>query len=267
MHLTVIGSGTIMPSADRRPPGYLLQQDSHTVLLDMGPGTLHQLATLDVAPRDIGAVLFTHLHLDHAIDALHLLAHRANVRARDRHQGLRFVGPKGFREELESWANAVHPRILEENDDLQWEEVGGDSVSVGPWTVHAVPVSHRNRSPSGAVGYHLESDNGVLAYTGDSSLCTDLTRLLDHRGCLLCECTSPDGDPQMGHMTPSQVRRLAQRNPPRLLLLTHVGPGFKADDLPGEAFTGYTGRVDVARDGLVVSFDSDYIHTFISPPR
>ncbi len=267
MQLTVIGSGNIVPQANRRAPAYLLQQDSHNVLLDMGPGTLHQLAVMGLAPSDIGVVLFSHLHLDHAIDALQLLAHRAIGEKHERHPGLRLVGPPGFRKELEGWVNGLNPQILEENDDLVWDEVGNDSIEVGPWTVHAVPVNHRIGAASGAVGYHMESTSGVLSYTGDSALCEGLSRLLDHRGCLLCECTSPDTDPWMGHLTPSQIRRLAERNPPNLLLLTHVGPGFKKDDLPGTPFSGYPGRVDVAQDGMLINFDSNYIHTFVSPPE
>lgn len=263
MRLTVIGSGTIIPQANRRPSAYLLRSGSDCVLLDMGPGTLHQLASQGVEPKDIDAVLVTHLHLDHAIDTLHLLAQRSIAARSERREGLRIIGPPGFRAELQAWVRAVNPGILDENRDVVWEEMGGASTQVGPWTVHAVSVNHRNSGASGALGYHLESDEGVLSYTGDSSLCQGLNRLLDHRGCLLCECTSPDRDPQMGHLTPSQVRRLAQRNPPQLLLLTHIGPAFGRNELPGEAFVGYPGRVDVATDGLVVSFDSNYIHTYI----
>ncbi len=261
MRLTVIGSGTIAPQPRRRPPAYLLRSESTSVLLDMGPGTLHQLATMSVQPWDIDAVLLSHLHLDHAIDTLHLLAQRSIASHRERREGLRILGPAGFGAELKAWVRAVNPGILDENGDVVWEEMGVGATELGPWTVHAVPVNHRNSGASGAVGYHIECDDGVLSYSGDSSLCHGLTRLLDHRGCMLCECTSPDRDPQMGHLTPAQVRRLATRNPPQLLLLTHVGPLFDRNELPGEAFAGYPGRVDVATDGLVVSFDSNYIHT------
>jgi ribonuclease BN (tRNA processing enzyme) len=261
MELTVIGSGTVTPSATRHPAAYLLQQDGFRVLLDAGPGTLSQLARLGVSPGDLDAVVLTHLHPDHALDLVHLLFHRGVCGPGERREELLLVGPSGFQAELEGWLRAIHPGTLEENTDLVWQESGAFAAQIGPWQAHAVPLAHRTSSPSGAVGYHIESNRGVLSYTGDSSMCPGLTQLLDHRGCLICECTSPDRSPTRGHLTPAQVRRLAERNLPELLVLSHVGPEFEDGELPGEAFHGYPGRVALAEDGMMITFDSGYIRS------
>jgi len=60
-------------------------------------------------------------------------------------------------------------------------------------------------------------------------------------------------------MTPSQVRRFAERNAPELLVLTHVGPELDREGLPGPAFEGYPGRVVAAHDDMRIRFDTDYI--------
>ena len=259
MHLTIVGSGTIEPSPTRRPPANLLQQDGYNALIDAGPGTLAQLAREGVQPTELHAVLVTHLHPDHALDLLWLLSHRAVSRGEVELDTLTLVGPPGFRRELESWLEALYPRALQENDDLVWVEAAGSPTEVGPWRVHAVPVQHRTAAPSGAVGFHLQGDRGTLAVTGDSALCRALTQLLDSHGCLLCECTAPDSSPARGHLTPMQVRRLAERNLPELLVLTHIGHELDRQGLPGPAFEGYTGRVVVASDGMRIRFDSKYI--------
>ena len=60
-------------------------------------------------------------------------------------------------------------------------------------------------------------------------------------------------------MTPTQVRRLAERTLPELLVLTHIGPELDRQGLPGKAFEGYIGRVVAAHDGMKIRFDSSYI--------
>ncbi len=261
MLLTVLGSGTVTPSATRRPPAYLLQQDGFSALLDAGPGTLSELARRGVRPGHLDAVVLTHLHPDHALDLVHLLFHRGMATGDDRRDEVLLVGPPGFQDEIEGWVRAVHPGTLDDNDDVVWQEMVGFAAQVGPWQANAVPMAHRTDAPSSAVGYHLESNKGVVSYTGDSALCDGLPRLLDHRGCMICECTAPDRSPMRGHLTPSQVRRMAQRNPPQLLVLSHIGPDFADDELPGEAFQGYPGRVVLAEDGMEITFDSGYVRS------
>jgi len=260
LHLTIVGSGTIVPSASRRPPANLLREERFTALIDAGPGTLERLAAHGVLPSDLGAVLVTHLHPDHALDLVWLLAYRMVSEAEEKTSGpLTLVGPSGFRRELESWIDAVVPRASAATEAIDWIECGDRPIEVGPWTVRAVPVQHRTSAASGAVGYKLSGAHGVLSVTGDTALCRALAQLLDPRGCLLCECTASDASPMRGHLTPSQVRRFAERNPPELLVLTHIGPELDREDLPGPAFEGYPGRVVAAGDGMKISFDTSYI--------
>jgi len=259
MFLTILGSGTLTPSPTRRPPANLLQQDDFTALIDAGPGTFSQLARKGIHPTDLDAVFVTHLHTDHALDLVWLLANRAVFREEQDYGPLTIVGPAGYRNELMSWLDAVYPRASRENDDVAWIEASDRAIEIGPWSARAVPVQHRLSSPSGAVGFHLRGDRGAVSVTGDSALCRALAQLVDPRGCMLCECTAPDSSPMRGHMTPSQVRRFAERNAPELLVLTHVGPELDREGLPGPAFEGYPGRVVAAHDDMRIRFDTDYI--------
>ncbi len=266
MDLTILGSGNVAPSPTRRPPGYLLRVGAWTALIDAGPGTLSTLASLGIRARDIDVVLLSHLHPDHALDLVHLLFYRSVADPGDVNPSLRIVGPAGFREEMASWLAAIHPATLETDVPLGWVEMGEAPLDLGPLRVRAFEVDHRRASPSGAVGYYLESRDGILSYTGDTALTRSLVPLLDRRACVLCECTTPDDDPLPGHLTPSAVRRLVEHNPPHLLVLTHLSPAFAPGDLPGEAFRGYPGRVAVAEDGMVISFDPSYIRVHAPEP-
>lgn len=263
MEITIVGSGTVFPTASRRPPGYLLHQDGYRALLDAGPGTLSAIAARGVLPRDLDAVLMTHLHPDHALDLVHLLFLHSLGEESGIGDELTLIGPPGFHDELNCWLDAIHPHAVDTSADLNWIEMDEPHTRLGPWSVTAVPVSHRATAASGAVGYYLESSHGIASFSGDTGMCDALSNLLDRRGAFLCECTQPDDDPLPGHMTPGQIRDLAERNPPRLLVLTHVGPEFhpKRNPLPGPAFEGYAGRVVVAEDGMVLSFDPGYIRS------
>ena len=68
MRVTILGSGTAVPVADRFPAGYLVRAGGTTLLLDLGPGTLRRLAQTGVGLEAIDAVLLTHYHTDHCAD-------------------------------------------------------------------------------------------------------------------------------------------------------------------------------------------------------
>jgi glyoxylase-like metal-dependent hydrolase (beta-lactamase superfamily II) len=73
MRLTILGSGTSIPTFDRGAPGVLVRAGGRTVLVDLGPGTLSRLPRLGVDLGDVDVVLFTHFHTDHAADLAPLL--------------------------------------------------------------------------------------------------------------------------------------------------------------------------------------------------
>jgi len=253
MRLTVIGSGGAVPHPRRRPPAYLLEQGESRVLIDAGPGTLACLAALGVRPADLTAVLLSHLHPDHALEVVPLLFHRSWAAPDEVRPGLRLLGPRGFRDELSGWAEAVYPEILGgNNDDLAWTELDGQPAVVGPWRIEPVPARHRPGGPSASLGYRIEGDRGRLSYTGDSGPDDALQRLLAPDGCLLCECNAADEAPW--HLWPAAIRRLLDTCPPALTLLTHVHGAFDRQPLPGPAFDGYGAPVVVAEDGMRVTW-------------
>ena len=43
MRVTILGSGTAVPSAERFPPGVLVEAGDEVVLVDAGPGVLRRL--------------------------------------------------------------------------------------------------------------------------------------------------------------------------------------------------------------------------------
>jgi ribonuclease BN (tRNA processing enzyme) len=73
MQLTILGSGTAIPSGERFPAGYLLASGGARVMVDCGPGTLRRLAQAGCSLAQLDAVLLTHFHTDHCADLAALL--------------------------------------------------------------------------------------------------------------------------------------------------------------------------------------------------
>ncbi|MGH3495644.1 MAG: MBL fold metallo-hydrolase, partial [Sciscionella sp.] len=75
MQLTVLGCSGSVPGPGLATSGYLLRSADTTVVLELGNGTLAQLAGL-VDPFDIDALVFSHLHADHCADFAALAVYR-----------------------------------------------------------------------------------------------------------------------------------------------------------------------------------------------
>ena len=73
MNVTILGSGTAVPSLERNSSGALIQEGGANTLIDFGYGTLKQLLCLGITYRDIDRIFFTHNHPDHMCDLIPFL--------------------------------------------------------------------------------------------------------------------------------------------------------------------------------------------------
>ncbi len=97
MKITLLGSGTSVPSLERNSSGILVQNGETNSLIDFGYGALHQLLRLGVTCQDIDRIYFTHNHPDHMYDLVPLLfAVRYPLAPRDKK--LEIVAGPGFKE-------------------------------------------------------------------------------------------------------------------------------------------------------------------------
>src|SRR4051794_41328719 len=66
--VTLLGTGSPIPSPDRAGPSTLVRAGGATVLVDCGRGVVMRLMGAGVVPVGLSAVLLTHLHSDHITD-------------------------------------------------------------------------------------------------------------------------------------------------------------------------------------------------------
>ncbi|MDD3156263.1 MAG: MBL fold metallo-hydrolase [Candidatus Pacebacteria bacterium] len=73
MKLTIIGSGTCVPTVKRGSPANYLQIGKKKILVDCGPGTVRQIVNAKIDYRTIDMVFLTHFHNDHVSDLVALI--------------------------------------------------------------------------------------------------------------------------------------------------------------------------------------------------
>jgi ribonuclease BN (tRNA processing enzyme) len=239
LRLVVIGCSGSFAGPDSAASCYLLEADdpggsTWRVLLDMGSGALGPLQRFGTAEH-LDGIFFSHLHPDHCLDLTGLYVFRRY------HPGgalprIPVWGPDGVGGRMaEAYGLPGTPGMGEEFDFRSHDGI----VELGPFRVEPLPVAH----PVPAFGFRVSAGGRTLAYTGDTGPCPALDRLSEGVDLLLAEASFRDGEdnPPDLHLTGRQAGELATRHGVPRLVLTHVPPWYRAEDLLGEAAAVYAG--------------------------
>jgi ribonuclease BN (tRNA processing enzyme) len=248
MRLTILGSGTSIPTVDRGAPGVLVRAGGRTVLVDLGPGTLSRLPRLGVDLGDVDVVLFTHFHTDHAADLAPLLFALKSPRYEGRGP-LRILGAEGLRHLHaaleEAWGAWIRPTSFA----WELEEIrDGSEVGLGGGLRgRTVAVDH---TPASLAWRLTGPDGEVAAVSGDTRPCPGAIEAGRRADLYVLECAFPDGMDHVGHLTPTLAGEIAAEAEPRHLCLTHFYPECEGEDLESGVRASWTGPLTLARDGL-----------------
>jgi ribonuclease BN (tRNA processing enzyme) len=244
MQLTILGSGTAIPVADRFPAGYLLRFDGTHMMVDCGPGTLRRLAQAGTSLHDLHAVLLTHYHTDHCADLGPLLFALRSPTFAGR-PPLHVHGAPGLARLVEKLTEAW-PWLAPRGFELVLHEVTPGTFAVGGAEVTAVPIRHTAQS----LGYRVTTAAGSVAFSGDADECDELVDLARGADTFVCEAATPDGQKLEGHLTPALAARYAARARVARLVLTHFYPECEGHDLRAQAAAHFDGEIVLAHDLL-----------------
>ena len=247
--MTVVGSGTLVPSGERSSPAHLVECGDVRLLLDAGPGAVHGLARHGAAWWKISHVVFTHYHTDHFGDLPHLLFALKWGCPEPRTRPLHVLGPPGLLDRIEALRRAHGDFMVRPGFGLTCEEVdreGSWGGGEGAPRLRFHPVPHTESS----IAVRVELAGRAVGYTGDTGPHGSLGAFLRGVDLLISECAYPDPAPPGRHLSPASVAAMAAAARPGVLVLTHVYPPLDPHEAPAlVAAAGFRGRVVSADDG------------------
>jgi ribonuclease BN (tRNA processing enzyme) len=233
--LRVLGTCTPAPSPDNPCSGYLVEQGSTRLVVDLGlavwPALLRHLA-----PEDLSGIWLSHLHPDHCADVLAAYQWASNTPGAPR---LPIFGPPG-------WADRLGAALPTDDGPQQLRDLfvayehNGDAHRLGTLTLAPVPMHHSVPT----WGLRIHDGSVTLAYSGDSGPCPALHTLAAGADLFVCEVGARQ--PSEYHLTPEDAATHGAAA--ATLMLTHLAPGLTTSEASIRA-----NGADVAAPGLVVS--------------
>lgn len=256
--LTVLGSGTVIPTGRRATSCYLVDDAAGgRALVDLGPGALHRAAVAGCTLVDLDAVLLTHVHPDHCADLVALrfaLGNPSLARAWAEHgprPPIRLFGHPDVAT-LSTRLEQAWPGWL----DRDQERLAFTALEPGPFEVplaaeaRAYRIAHHTTS----LGYRLTFAGGAtLAFSGDADLGAELEDLARDVDVLVLEAAVPDGSGVPGHLSPREAGAVAARAGVGHLVLTHFYPEVERTPIEAEVREAFEGRLTLAHDGGVLT--------------
>lgn len=252
--LTVVGSGTLVPDAERGAAAHFAEVGGSRILFDCGPGTLRGLAAHGVPWTALTHVAVSHYHLDHVRELSALLFAMKHGITPRRTLPLVLVGPRGFGAFIERLAGALGRHLVEPGFDVEVVELGeGDEMDLpsAGTRLQAHPTPHTAES----VAFRLDAPGGSVGYTGDTGPSEALAAFLWGCAVLVAECAQADPPSLATHLSPSGLAAMAEAAEPGVLVVTHVVPPLTPDEAVRQvAAAGYRGRVVAGVDGMRLPF-------------
>lgn len=252
MDLSILGSGTCVPSLSRSSCSVLIRSGDEKMLLDLGAGTIRRLLEAGENIREISVVFFSHFHPDHTGEFVSFLFANKYPDRAARQRMLTVMGGKGL-SRFYSGLRDVYGHVIELPGRLfrlvETDAKGYDTRQLGVFLVQSVPVAH---CPESIACKITAADGRSVVYSGDTDYCDSLIELARDADVLICESSFPDGMKVKGHLTPSMAGEIAARANVRKLVLTHFYPECDTVDIEAQCRRAYSGSLVLATDMLKV---------------
>ncbi|WP_257167206.1 MBL fold metallo-hydrolase [Bradyrhizobium sp. SRS-191] len=242
MQLRVVGCGDAFGSGGRFNTCFHLTGAHTNLLIDCGASSLPALKRLGIACNDVALVLITHFHGDHFAGLPFLLLDAQFSR---RTQPLVIAGPAGIAARLSQVMEALfeHSSSTPRKFELSVIELApGQPSRFGEIGVTPYPVIHGS-SGGPFLGYRIESEGRIVAYTADTEWTDSLIPLGRDADLFIAEAYTFD-KPVKNHLSLAALEAHLDAIRPKRLVLTHMSDDMlhRADGLPHMA----------AHDGMTI---------------
>ena len=261
IRVTLLGTGTPFPNAERFGSAILVEVPGKKLLFDCGRGVVVRLEQAGVSPKDIDGLFLTHLHSDHVVGIPDLWLTGWFLR---RSKPLRVWGPQGTSNMAEHLAQAfafdIHIReaapdpLPAKGVEIDAKEIEqGEIYNDGSARVSAFLVDHGTVNP--AFGYRVDSAGHSVVTSGDTKFCQNLVNFAKGADCLVHAAWSAgwkDSTPpsQRSIASAEDAGRVLALVKPKLGVLYHYKD---EEELSDAVRKQYNGAFVIARDLMVIN--------------
>jgi ribonuclease BN (tRNA processing enzyme) len=248
LFVTILGSGTCVPSLKRSSCSVLIKTGSNLLLFDSGAGTIRRLLETGHDIYDVSFVFYSHFHPDHTGELASFLFSNKYPDGSRRKIPLTLAAGRGFSEFFKN-LKRVYGQWIELDPGLlniaEFDNTRADARQYDDFKVETLPMEHNPES----IGYRITVPGGAsVVYSGDTDFSDHLVTLSKNADLLICESALPDELKARGHLTPSRAGEIAARANVGKLLLTHFYPECDGVDIERECRKTYAGPLVLAED-------------------
>ena len=246
--VTILGSGTCVPSLERSSCSVLVETGDSKLLMDAGPGTMRRLMEAGSSIFELTHLFLSHFHPDHTAELVPLLFATKYPDGAQRKKRLRLLAASGITSFFDKLTAAYGEWIVLPPDKFEIGVLDPDDIdgqSFGDFTVTCQTVAHREESLAFRI---TDSAGKSVVYSGDTDESDNLVSLAKEADLLICESALPDELKIPGHLTPSLAGRIADRAKVKHLVLTHFYPECETVDLVAQCRKTYDGPLTLAED-------------------
>jgi ribonuclease Z len=278
--VTLIGTGTPVPTPDRFGPATLVEAGDQKLLFDAGRGATMRLFQLGIPLHAVGPLFLTHFHSDHTVGIpdLWLSGWLPGPWAR-RRAPFHVIGPTGTKDLMGSLERAfaadIRIRMADENlphegiaviaEEFDHEAIVFDQSGV---RVTCFEVDHGEEIKP-AFGYRIAYEGRSVVISGDTRFCQNVIRYGTGADVLIhaVRAVRPElaNDPAVRlvmahHASPQEAGRVFNQARPKLAAYTHLVllsrpgvPALTVAEVVSQTREAYDGPLEVGAD--LTSFD------------
>lgn len=246
--MTILGSGTCVPSLKRSSAAAHIKTGNSRILIDIGAGTMRRLLEAGHGVFDITHILITHFHPDHTGELVSFLFSKKYQESSLREKPLTLLAGPGFSEFFKGLTGVYGTWIQLPPEMVRLVELYPNNLGemdFEDFSLSFAPVSHSPESLSYRI---LDTAGKAIVYSGDTDVCETLRDLAKDADMLICESAMPEALKVSGHLTPSLAGGIAADARVKKLVLTHFYPECDEVDVAGECRRSFDGPIVLARD-------------------